>query len=69
MSRLGSKLPFPEAAEEVWYSHQTEVAETTLRRVTYESGRAAEAASRQEVEMLYRAGPEAGVRPRCQCRA
>lgn len=64
MTRLGSKLPFAEAAEEVWYSHQTEVAETTLRRVTYENGRAAEAVSRQEVEMLYRDAPEAEARPK-----
>ena len=33
MTRLGSKLSFAEACEEVWYSHKTQVAETTLRRV------------------------------------
>jgi hypothetical protein len=56
-------MAFAEAVEEVWYSHKTQVAETTLRRVTYENGRAAEAVSRQEAEVLYREAPEAEVRP------
>lgn len=63
MTRLGSKMTFAEAVEEVWYSHKTPVAETTLRRVTYETGRAAEAVSRQEAEMLHREGPVAEARP------
>ena len=63
MTRLGSKLPFGEACEEVWYSHKTEVAETTLRRVTYENGRAAEAVARQEAETLYREAPVAEAWP------
>ncbi len=63
MTRLGSKMPFAEAVEEVWYSHKTQVAETTLRRVTYENGRAAEAVSRQEAEMLHRDAPVAEARP------
>ena len=64
MTRLGSKLSFAEACEEVWYGHKTQVAETTLRRVTYENGRAAEAVSRQEAEMLYREAPTAEARPK-----
>lgn len=64
MTRLGSKLSFAEACEEVWYSHKTQVAETTLRRVTYENGRAAEAVACQQAEMLYRDAPEAEGRPK-----
>lgn len=56
-------MPFAEAVEEIWYSHKTVVAETTLRRVTYENGRAAEAVSRQEAEMLYRDAPTTEARP------
>lgn len=63
MTRLGSKMPYEEAVEEIWYSHKTAVAESTLRRVTYENGRAAEAVSRQEAEMLHREGPAAEARP------
>lgn len=63
MTRLGSKMPFAEAVEEVWYSHKTQVAESTLRRVTYENGRAAEAVSRQEAEMLHREAPTAKEAP------
>ena len=63
MTRLGSKMSFAEAAEEVWYSHKTQVAETTLRRVTYENGRAAEGVSRQEAEMVHRDAPVAAVQP------
>lgn len=64
MTRLGSKMAFAEAIEEVWYSHKTQVAESTLRRVTYENGRAAEAVSRQEAEMLHREAPPAEARPK-----
>lgn len=64
MTRLGSKIPFAEAVEEIRYSHKTVVAATTLRRVTYKNGQAAEAVSRQEAEMLHREAPEAEARPK-----
>ena len=58
MTRLGSKLPFREAIEEVWYSHQTAVGEATCRRVTYRHGRAAEALVKLEVARLEQEGLE-----------
>ncbi|MBK9051460.1 MAG: hypothetical protein IPL78_11250 [Chloroflexi bacterium] len=42
LSRWGAKLPFREAVEEIAYGYGTQVGEATLRRVTYETGRAAE---------------------------
>lgn len=63
MTRLGSKLPFRDAAEEVWYGYGTRVCEATLRRVTHRHGAAAEALVRQEVEALERDAPEATVSP------
>jgi hypothetical protein len=63
MTRLGSKLPFREAAEEVWYSCHTKVAEVTVRRVTYRHGSAAEALVRHEVEALEREAPAATSYP------
>lgn len=56
LTRLGSKLPFREAIEEVWYSHQTAVAEATCRRVTYRHGQAAEALVNLEVARLEKEG-------------
>jgi hypothetical protein len=49
-------MPFREAVEEVWFSHQTAVGEATCRRVTYRSGWAAEALVCQEVARLEREG-------------
>jgi hypothetical protein len=63
MTRLGSKLPFREAAEEVWYSCRTRVCEATLRHVTQRHGAAAEALVREEVEALERDAPEASSHP------
>lgn len=63
MTRLGSKLPFREAAEEIWYSYQTLPDEATLRRVTQRHGAAAEALVEQEVAMLERDAPEASAWP------
>jgi len=56
MTRLGSKLPFREAIEEVWYGHQTAVGEATCRRATYRHGRAAETLVNLEVERLEKEG-------------
>lgn len=57
-------MPFPEAAEEVWYSHHTHVSEATVRHTTYRHGGAAEAVERQEVESLERDAPEPPAGPR-----
>ena len=57
MTRLGSKMPFREAVEEVWYACRTQVSEATIRRTTHRHGAAAEALVRQEVEMLERDAP------------
>ena len=63
MTRLGSKMPFREAVEEVWYAYHTQVSEATVRRTTHRHGAAAEALVRQEVEMLERDAPAARARP------
>lgn len=63
MTRLGSKLPFREAVEEVWYSHHVRVNEASLRRITHRHGTAAEALVRQEVETLEREAPDAPANP------
>jgi len=63
MTRLGSKLPFEQAVEEVWLNQQTQVEETTLRQTTYRHGQAAEALERAEVERLEREAPAAKARP------
>lgn len=63
LTRLGSKLPFREAIEEVWYSHQTAVGEATCRRATYRHGRAAEALVALEVARLEKEGLDAGPGP------
>jgi hypothetical protein len=49
-------MAFQEAVDEVRFSHQTEVGEATCRRVTYRSGRAAEALVCQEVVRLEEEG-------------
>jgi hypothetical protein len=49
-------MAFQEAVDEVRFSHQTEVGEATCRRVTYRSGRAAEALVCQEVVRLKEEG-------------
>lgn len=63
MTRLGSKMPFEQAVEEVWLNQQTQVEETTLRQTTYRHGQAAEALERAEVERLEREAPAAKARP------
>jgi hypothetical protein len=56
-------MTFTEAAEETWYSHQTHISETTLRRTTYRHGRMAEQAARQEVERLKAEAPPSAACP------
>lgn len=61
--RLGSKMSFAEAAQEVWYSRRTQVPVTTARRLTYRVGTAVEALSRQKVAELEREAPTADAAP------
>lgn len=61
MTRLGSKLPFREAVEEIESCHRTKIGEATVRRTTHENGRACEAAARQEVEEIEASRPEVPV--------
>lgn len=63
MTRLGSKMPFEQAVEEVWLNQRTQVEESTLRATTYRHGQAAEALERAEVERLEREAPAAAARP------
>lgn len=63
MARLGSKLPFREAVEELVCSYRTAVSEPTCRRVTYRSGDAAEAIVRSTVEQLEKEAPDPEVTP------
>lgn len=62
MSRLGSRMSFAEAVEEVWYSYRTRISEATVRRATHRHGAAAEALVQQEVEALERDAPAVTAR-------
>jgi hypothetical protein len=64
MTRLGSKMPFEQAVEEVWYNQRTQVKEGTLRQMTYRHGKAAEALERAEVESLEQEGIKSEVNPK-----
>jgi hypothetical protein len=63
MTRLGSKLPFEQAAEEVWLNQHTQVEASTLRTTTYRHGQAAEAIERAAVERLEQEAPSASATP------
>jgi hypothetical protein len=63
MSRLGSKMPFEQALEEIWDSRRIHLSEGTIRQTTYRHGRAAEALVRAEVEQLEKEAPEATPEP------
>lgn len=63
MTRLGSKLPFEQAAEEVWLSQGTRVEASTLRGTTHRYGQLAEAVERAEAERIARERPEAAAEP------
>lgn len=64
MTRLGSKMPFRQAVEEVWLNQHSYVEESTLRRIAYLHGEAAEALERAEVERLEREAPSSAATPR-----
>lgn len=63
MTRLGSKLPFREAVDELAAGYHTAISEPTCRRVTHRSGRAAEAIACAEVEQLEKEAPVPKVSP------
>jgi len=57
-------MPFKQAVEEVWLNQHSYVEESTLRRIVYIHGEAAEALERTEVERLEREAPSAKATPR-----
>ena len=63
MTRLGSKLPFGQAAEELAAFCRTTVSEPTVRRKTHENGQASEAVARQEAEEIETQAPTASAQP------
>ena len=63
MVRLGSKLSFREAAEEVWYMHRTEIPEATLRQTTHKHGLVVEEITQEETERLERTAPKSDAKP------
>lgn len=63
MTRLGSKMPFEQAAEEVYHSQRTEISEATLRNVTERYGKMAEMIACNEAEQIEREKPESNVFP------
>lgn len=63
MTRLGSKLPFREAVDELAAGYHTAISEPTCRRVTHRSGHAAEAIACKEVERLEKEALDPEVSP------
>lgn len=52
MTRLGGKLPFQQAADEIKAFWKTEISEPTVRRTTHKNGQACETVARQAVEAM-----------------
>lgn len=52
MTRLGGKLPFQQAADEIKAFWKTEISEPTVRRTTHKNGQASETVDRQAVEAI-----------------
>lgn len=63
MTRLGSKLPFREVADELAAGYYTAISEPTCRRATHRNGRAAEAIACEEVERLEKEASDPAVSP------
>ena len=64
MTRLGSKLPFQQAADELYRSQKTAVTEATLRGTTHRYGGIAERIACEEAERIEREKPEPTVHPK-----
>jgi hypothetical protein len=58
MTRLGSKLPFQQAADEIKAFWRTGVSEATTRRMTHKNGSVCEAMARQAVEEIEAQAPD-----------
>jgi hypothetical protein len=63
MTRLGSKMPYEQAVEEVWLNQHTCVEESTLRGTTNRHGQAAEAIAKAEAAALEKDAPPAEAKP------
>jgi hypothetical protein len=63
MSRLGSKMPFEQALEEVWDSRRIHLSEGTIRQTTHRHGKVAEALMHSAVERLEAEAPTATATP------
>lgn len=63
MVRLGSKLSFKEAVEEVWYGYRTRIPKATLRRTTHKHGFVAEVIEQAKTEKLERTAPKSKATP------
>ncbi|NHZ71494.1 MAG: hypothetical protein GWP17_00175 [Aquificales bacterium] len=63
MTRLGGKLPFGQAVEEIKYSHKLTVTQETMRRITEDNGRAEVARVEAEVKQLERDAPQPEANP------
>ena len=63
MSRLGSKMPFEQALEEVWDSRRIHLSEGTIRQTTHRHGKVAEALMHSAVERLEAEAPAATATP------
>jgi hypothetical protein len=64
MTRLGSKLSFKQAADEVYRSYRTEVTESTLRGTTHRYGEIAEKIECDEAERIEKEKPESTEHPK-----
>lgn len=63
MSRLGSKMPFEQAVEEIWDGRRIHLSEGTIRQTTYRHGKVAEVLIEAEVERLEKEAPAARAKP------
>ncbi len=63
MTRLGAKLPFAEAAQEVGHAHKVKVSERTVRETTHENGAAAVAIQEEEKAKLQEEAPKPEKQP------
>lgn len=63
MTRLGAKLPFEEATEEVLYAHKVKVSERTTRKITHENGEAMVEIIEKQVEKLKKEAPVSEKKP------
>jgi hypothetical protein len=63
MTRLGSKMPFEQALEEIWDGRRIDLSEGTIRQTTYRHGKVAEALTRAEAERIEKEAPTATAKP------